>query len=87
VIVTDDNPRGEDPVRIVQMVLGGMRRPGDALVVHERRLAIEAALAGSAEGDVVVIAGKGHEREQLIGGLARPFSDRECVARLAGGVS
>jgi UDP-N-acetylmuramoyl-L-alanyl-D-glutamate--2,6-diaminopimelate ligase len=87
VIVTDDNPRSEDPARIVQKVLEGMRRPKEVRVVHDRRAAIEAALAEAGAGDVVVIAGKGHEREQLVGGEARPFSDRECVARLAGGAS
>jgi len=84
VIVTDDNPRGEDPARIVRMVLEGVRRPAGVRVLHDRRIAIETALAEAREGDVVVIAGKGHEREQLVGAEARPFSDRECVARLAG---
>ncbi len=84
VIVTDDNPRGEDPAHIVRMVLEGMRRPARVRVLHDRRAAIETALADAGEGDIVVIAGKGHERQQLVGAEARPFSDRECVARLAG---
>jgi len=87
VVVTDDNPRREDPERIVHMILEGMREPVRARVVHDRRAAIESALAEAGEGDVVVVAGKGHEQEQLVAGRARPFSDRECVAGLARGAA
>jgi len=84
VFVTDDNPRREDPERIVAMILGGMAEPARAQVIHGREAAIEAALAGAASGDVVVVAGKGHERRQYIGTQAREYSDRDCVSRLAG---
>jgi len=84
VYVTDDNPRGEDPQRIVGMILEGMRAPGQARVLRDRAAAIAEALDGAREGDVVVIAGKGHEDYQLVGGERRAFSDRDCVARHAG---
>ena len=84
IFVTDDNPRREDPERIVAMILGGMAEPARARVIHGREAAIEAALAGAASGDVVVVAGKGHERRQYIGTQAREYSDRDCVSQLAG---
>jgi UDP-N-acetylmuramoyl-L-alanyl-D-glutamate--2,6-diaminopimelate ligase len=84
VFVTDDNPRREDPERIVAMILGGMAEPSRAQVIHGREAAIAAALAGTATGDVVVVAGKGHERKQFIGAEAREYSDRDCVSELAG---
>jgi UDP-N-acetylmuramoyl-L-alanyl-D-glutamate--2,6-diaminopimelate ligase len=79
VIVTDDNPRGEPPSAIVTAILAGMRAPQRALVEHDRRRAITTACAGAAPGDVVLIAGKGHEDYQISGGLRRPFSDRAVV--------
>lgn len=82
--VTDDNPRHEDPERIVAMILSGMRTPDQAIVIRDRGAAIEAAMAGTGPGDVVVIAGKGHETQQLVAGEAREFSDREWVGHLTG---
>jgi UDP-N-acetylmuramoyl-L-alanyl-D-glutamate--2,6-diaminopimelate ligase len=87
VIVTDDNPRREDPERIAAMILGGMTTPSLARVIHGREAAISAALADAADGDVVVVAGKGHERQQVVGTVARDFSDRDCVSRLAGSMA
>jgi len=84
VYVTDDNPRGEDPQRIVAMILEGMHDPGRARVQRDREAAIAAALDGARSGDVVVIAGKGHEDYQLVGTERRAFSDRTCVLRHAG---
>jgi UDP-N-acetylmuramoyl-L-alanyl-D-glutamate--2,6-diaminopimelate ligase len=84
VFVTDDNPRREDPERIVAMILAGMQVPAGARVIRDREGAIAAALADTGKGDVVVVAGKGHERQQIVGTTARDFSDRDCVARLAG---
>ncbi len=84
VFITDDNPRHEDPERIVAMILGGMRAPHRATVIRDRGAAIAAAMADTGPGDVVVIAGKGHETQQLVAGAAREFSDRDCVGRLAG---
>ena len=69
-IVTDDNPRGEDPAAIRTMVLDGMTAmvaEGRAREVGDRREAIGAAIAEAGEGDIVLIAGKGHEQGQIIG--------------------
>lgn len=80
VIVTDDNPRFEDPVAIRHAVLAGAHHT-DATVVEiaDRKSAIEHALALSAEGDTVVIAGKGHETGQEIGGEIFDFDDAAVV--------
>ena len=77
--ITDDNPRGEDPARIVADIVGGLRHPERATVQHERAAAINAALAAAVAGDVVLVAGKGHEDYQLAGGVRRAFSDVEQV--------
>ena len=82
VVVTDDNPRSESPQKIVAEVLAGMQDPDRACVVHNRQAAIEYALSQAAAGDLVVIAGKGHEQEQIIGNERRPFSDRHVVGRI-----
>lgn len=79
VIITDDNPRTEDPAVIRAQVAGGAP---DAAVVGDRRDAIFRAVEGLAPGDTLVIAGKGHERGQTIGTVTYPFNDLE-VAREA----
>jgi UDP-N-acetylmuramoyl-L-alanyl-D-glutamate--2,6-diaminopimelate ligase len=89
VIVTDDNPRGEDPAAIRLQVLAGA---SGAREVGDRRAAIRAAIAESREGDIVLVAGKGHEQGQIVGSgealRVLPFDDvtvaRECAAELAG---
>ena len=78
VLVTSDNPRGEDPEAIAAQIAAGADRPLD--VELDRRRAIARVLADAAPGDVVVIAGKGHEQGQEAGGVTRPFDDR-AVAR------
>ena len=83
-IVTDDNPRGEDPAAIVSQILSGMARPAAVEVIHDRAAAIARALEQAAPGDVVLIAGKGHECWQLVAERRIPFSDREQVAALLG---
>jgi UDP-N-acetylmuramoyl-L-alanyl-D-glutamate--2,6-diaminopimelate ligase len=80
VIVTSDNPRSESPRAIIDQVLAGIS--GDAEAIEERQVAIFAALHQSRPGDVVLLAGKGHETYQEIAGVRHPFSDRE-VARAA----
>jgi UDP-N-acetylmuramoyl-L-alanyl-D-glutamate--2,6-diaminopimelate ligase len=80
VVVTSDNPRSEDPLAIVEAILQGAGT--DVEVDPDRRSAIEAAIAAAEPGDVVVIAGKGHEQGQEIDGVVHPFDDRE-VAREA----
>ena len=84
IIVTDDNPRSEDADRIVAMILAGLRVPARAEVVRDRALAIGAALDDARPGDVVLIAGKGHEDCQIVGNERRAFSDRACVLGRAG---
>ena len=81
--VTDDNPRTEDPAAIRAAVLDGAREVPDALVdeIGDRRAAIAAAVAGARPGDVVVIAGKGHETGQQVGAEKLPFSDVEELER------
>lgn len=81
VIVTDDNPRGEDPARIRSEVMGGA---AGATEVPGRREAIAEAIRIAREGDIVLVAGKGHETGQIIGDKVLPFDDalvaRECAA-------
>jgi len=79
VIVTSDNPRSEDPEAIIAEILAGAGP--EAIVEPDRRAAIEALIAGAAPGDVVVIAGKGHEQgQEFAGGRKVPFDD-VAVAR------
>ncbi|MGB5132738.1 MAG: UDP-N-acetylmuramoyl-L-alanyl-D-glutamate--2,6-diaminopimelate ligase [Steroidobacteraceae bacterium] len=87
VIVTDDNPRGEDPDRIVGMILSGLRSPSRVLVERDRALAIRAALAEAGPRDVVLVAGKGHEDYQLVGAERRHWSDREFLQAQGGGTA
>jgi UDP-N-acetylmuramoyl-L-alanyl-D-glutamate--2,6-diaminopimelate ligase len=79
VVVTDDNPRTEDSRHILEQILGGMRAPDAAHVIADRAEAIHYALAEADAGDVVVVAGKGHEDYQVVGTETRPFSDRAVV--------
>jgi UDP-N-acetylmuramoyl-L-alanyl-D-glutamate--2,6-diaminopimelate ligase len=77
-ILTSDNPRSEDPAEIAAQVLAGMS--GDPEVELDRRAAIARAIELAEPGDVVVIAGKGHERGQEIAGHIVPFDDREVAS-------
>jgi UDP-N-acetylmuramoyl-L-alanyl-D-glutamate--2,6-diaminopimelate ligase len=74
-LVTSDNPRSEDPATIASEIVDGL----DLEVELDRRRAIERALESARDGDVVVIAGKGHEQGQEIAGRKLPFDDREVV--------
>jgi UDP-N-acetylmuramoyl-L-alanyl-D-glutamate--2,6-diaminopimelate ligase len=80
VIVTDDNPRGEPPGAIRAAVLAGC--PG-AVEIAGRREAIAAGLDMLAAGDVLVVAGKGHEQGQIVGGTVLPFDDVSVIRELA----
>jgi UDP-N-acetylmuramoyl-L-alanyl-D-glutamate--2,6-diaminopimelate ligase len=88
VVVTDDNPRSEDPAAIRREILTGAAEAGtnaDVVEVGDRRAAIDHAVAWAAPGDVVLIAGKGHETGQTRGGQTHPFDDRvELAAALEG---
>jgi UDP-N-acetylmuramoyl-L-alanyl-D-glutamate--2,6-diaminopimelate ligase len=79
-IVTSDNPRSEDPGAIIDEIVAGI--PGDAEIIQDRRSAIAHAIESAGPGDVVVIAGKGHEQGQQFRDRTVPFDDRE-VAREA----
>ena len=76
VVVTSDNPRSEDPHAIIGDILDGVRDTNPELVVNaDRRRAIHHAIAGARRGDIVLVAGKGHEAYQEVRGERRPFSD------------
>jgi len=75
VIVTDDNPRGEDGDAIVAEILAGLAHPDAVRVQRDRAQAIGLAIANAAASDVVLIAGKGHETYQETAGVCRPFDD------------
>jgi UDP-N-acetylmuramoyl-L-alanyl-D-glutamate--2,6-diaminopimelate ligase len=76
-VLTSDNPRGEDARVIADEVLEGLREgPAETVVELDRRAAIRFAVTRATPGDVVLIAGKGHEVEQTIGSVSRPFDDR-----------
>ena len=77
VIVTDDNPRSENPTAIRAAILKAA--PG-AVEIGDRHEAIRSAIAGLRKGDVLLIAGKGHETGQIIGNRTLPFSDHDAVA-------
>ncbi|MEV0968637.1 UDP-N-acetylmuramoyl-L-alanyl-D-glutamate--2,6-diaminopimelate ligase [Microtetraspora glauca] len=84
-ILTSDNPRSEDPLAILAaMMEGALRVPqgerAHVIVEPDRAAAIDLAIAGAGAGDVVVVAGKGHEQGQYVEGKVIPFDDREVVA-------
>jgi UDP-N-acetylmuramoyl-L-alanyl-D-glutamate--2,6-diaminopimelate ligase len=78
-IVTDDNPRTEDPAKIVADIQRGIAANHDVLTEHDRAVAIRKALRSARDGDVVLIAGKGHEDYQIVGSEKRAFSDQAIV--------
>jgi UDP-N-acetylmuramoyl-L-alanyl-D-glutamate--2,6-diaminopimelate ligase len=82
VIVTDDNPRGEDPASIRTAVIAACP---EAREIGDRAAAIEAGLNGLSAGDVLVVAGKGHEQGQTVAGVVLPFDDVSVIRRLVGG--
>jgi UDP-N-acetylmuramoyl-L-alanyl-D-glutamate--2,6-diaminopimelate ligase len=77
VVVTSDNPRGEDAMSIIRQILQGIRHPEAIEVREDRALAIAYAVTSASADDVVLIAGKGHEDYQEIRGVKTPFSDRQ----------
>jgi UDP-N-acetylmuramoyl-L-alanyl-D-glutamate--2,6-diaminopimelate ligase len=82
IYVTDDNPRGEDPAMIRRTILQAC--PG-AIEIGDRRDAITQALARLGDGDILMVAGKGHETGQIVGGQVLPFDDAEVVRDVIGG--
>ncbi|MDR3532555.1 MAG: UDP-N-acetylmuramoyl-L-alanyl-D-glutamate--2,6-diaminopimelate ligase [Rhodopila sp.] len=81
VIVTDDNPRSEEPATIRAAIMAGC--PG-AMEIGDRAKAIESALNDLAAGDVLVVAGKGHEQGQIVGSTVLPFDDATVIRHLVG---
>jgi UDP-N-acetylmuramoyl-L-alanyl-D-glutamate--2,6-diaminopimelate ligase len=84
VIVTDDNPRNEAPEKIVADILAGIAQPQTIQVEHDRAKAIQLAMHKSVVGDVVLIAGKGHESYQIYGSEQRVFSDQAVLREFFG---
>ena len=80
ILLTDDNPRGEDPARIVADIVAGIAGGAPLTIEHDRALAIRVALERSAPDDVVLIAGKGHEDYQVFARERREFRDQTVVA-------
>ena len=77
VIVTDDNPRSENPASIRSAILAGASGAANMREIGDRREAIRSAVAALGPGDVLLIAGKGHETGQIVGGTTLPFSDHD----------
>lgn len=86
IIITNDNPRQEDPHQIIKDILGGIKNHHNVTIEVDRTNAISSAIRGSGNNDVVLIAGKGHENYQEIKGARRPFSD-QAVVRSALGIA
>jgi len=84
VVITDDNPRGEDPKAIVDDILTGLLDPGRARVVAGRAQAVTNSIMQAKPDDIVLVAGKGHEDYQIVGNRRLDYSDRLTVARLLG---
>ena len=80
VILTDDNPRTEEPAQIMADMVAGLRDPAAVQIEHDRTRAIALALGQASKQDIILVAGKGHEDYQIIGTDKRHYSDRETVA-------
>ena len=82
-ILTSDNPRTEDPEAILEAIEEGMKlTSGKYTIIENRREAIRYALKMGREGDVIILAGKGHETYQDVMGVKRPFDEKQVVNEL-----
>jgi len=84
IIVTNDNPRTEDPDTIIHDIMAGFTEPNQINIVKDRMTAIQWAIDHSNENDIILVAGKGHEDYQIIGQTKHHYSDRETVSDLLG---
>jgi UDP-N-acetylmuramoyl-L-alanyl-D-glutamate--2,6-diaminopimelate ligase len=84
IVITDDNPRTEDPATITDHIAAGIPAGKPFRIQHDRGRAIREAIADAAVGDVVIVAGKGHEEYQLVGAERRAFSDQRTVVAALG---
>ena len=84
IFVTSDNPRNESANKIIDDVVAGLKMPGNVTIEPDRAAAIQRAIAGSRPGDVVLVAGKGHETWQEIGDQKIPFSDELTILEALG---
>jgi len=84
VFVTSDNPRHESAGRIIEDVMAGFESPDKAIVEPDRAVAIQKAIENCQPGDIVLVAGKGHETWQEIGGQKIPFSDESTILTALG---
>lgn len=84
VILSDDNPRSEDPALIVQDMLAGMQQPSAAAVEHDRFQAVRFAVENAGERDIILLAGKGHEEYQVLRDETVHYSDRESAMTILG---
>jgi UDP-N-acetylmuramoyl-L-alanyl-D-glutamate--2,6-diaminopimelate ligase len=87
VVVTSDNPRSESPMQIIDEIVSGCETLDKVDIEPDRAAAIEWAISNAEQGDVVLIAGKGHESVQIVGKRELPFDDRSEVKRILRGVS
>lgn len=81
-VISSDNPASEDPIQIIEEVYKGADKSLPCIKEPDRRLAIEKAIKTARKGDVIVLAGKGHERYQIIGKEYQPFCEREIVEEI-----
>ncbi|MGD9571782.1 MAG: UDP-N-acetylmuramoyl-L-alanyl-D-glutamate--2,6-diaminopimelate ligase [Thermoleophilia bacterium] len=84
-VVTSDNPRSEDPEAIIADIVAGDGGPAELVVEPDRRSAIALAITRAGRGDVVVVAGKGHEQGQERNGVVTPFDDRDVAREILTG--
>ncbi len=85
IIITNDNPRGENPTEIIDDILSGMKKSKKTVYIQEnRRKAIEYALKIAKKNDIILLAGKGHETHQILGEEKIPMDEREIVREILG---
>jgi UDP-N-acetylmuramoyl-L-alanyl-D-glutamate--2,6-diaminopimelate ligase len=87
IIVTSDNPRTEDPLKIIEDIVKGLPQGTAHEIIPAREEAITRAVALSGPGDVILVAGKGHEDYQIIGSTRRSFDDRDAVRKAFGAIA